>query len=340
MWIGLHRQGVEVNVMTQGDTLFAQKFKEEGINIIDHYPGKKVDTKSIKLIKQLLEDEKYDILHLIRGHGLSNGVLASRGLPTKVITYIGSTSLYWHDPTSYISQLSPRVDKIHCLSYDVEQHVKNQLFINKDKTFTIHKGYNPEWFSNVKPANLSHLNLPEDAIVISCLAHVRRVKGIPYLIEAMRFLQSEKNIHLLLLGENTDSPEIMELIENSPMKDNIHIFGDRDDAINYLAASDIYVQPSIREGLGRAIMEAMSLEKPIIITDAGGCTELIENEKSGLIVPVKNAKAIAGAIERLIHNKDLRNKLKRNARLRITTQFNANITVDKMYSFYKELIQK
>jgi len=340
MWIGLKKQGIEIDLITHGNSYFANKFKKEGIHVIDHYPSKKVSLESIKLIKDVLKKGKYDILHLTKGHGLSNGVLAAKGIPVKVITYIGSKSLYWHDPTTWISQLSPRVDKIHCVSHNIEQHVKKQILFRKKKTFTIHKGYNPDWFSAIKPIDLTEYNIPKDAFVICCLARHTKVKGIPYLVEAMKFLPKNKNIHLLILGTYTNGKDMADIIAKHPYKNNIHALGRLKNALDFLAASHIYVQPSLSEGLGRAILEAMSLEKPTIITNAGGCTELIENEKSGIIVPVKNAKAISEAILRLYKDKELRTKLGKNAKNRVITDFHTNTTVEKMYHFYKQLAEK
>lgn len=340
MWIGLHKAGVEIDIMTQADTKFGKRFQEEGIHVIDFFPERKISMKAIKLLRSLILENKYDILHLIEGYAVSNGIEAAKGMSVKVITYIGSTSLYWHDPMAYLTHLSPRVDRIICVSNNVRKHIQKQLFRNKNKAITIYKGYDPEWFSKAKEINLEPYGIPKDAFVVTCIANVRRVKGIPFLIEAFSKLPKNENIHLVLVGEKMDGAETTSLIDKFKLKEEVHTFGIREDVIDFIKSTDVYVQPSIREGLGRAITEAMSLGKPTIITNSGGSTELINDGENGLIVPIKNPDAIAKSILKLRQHKEFRDEIGRNAKRRITEKFHVKHTVSNTILLYQTLTKK
>ena len=337
--IGLKKRGLEVDVMTPHKSSSYHLYKKNGIDVIDFEPTKKFDFKAIFFIRKLIKDKGYDLLYLVRGKGITNGILASIGLPVKVVTYLGSTSFYWYDPTAYLTHLNPRVDKIVCISHDVKNHLQKQ-FVKKHKLVAIHKGFNINTLTNVTVFSKKELGLPDESFLVSCLGRSNRVKGIRYLIEAAQYLDKNSNIHIVIVGINSKLKDYQSLRNNSPARDRIHFFGFRPDAIRITATSDLYVQPSLNEGLGRAIMEAMGFGIAPIITDAGGCTELIENGKSGLIVPVKDPKAIADAITYLYNNPELKEKMGRNAKERIMNHFSIDNTADKLFNLFSELIKK
>ena len=139
-----------------------------------------------------------------------------------------------------------------------------------------------------------------------------------------------------MIGNNCDKPAILSLIEKSPLKDNIHVLGSRKDAISLIKGADIYAQTSTSEGFGRAISEAMCVKKPIVMTDAGGCTELIDAQ-SGIVVKNKSPKAIAEGILRLANDAGLRLKMGENAYQRILKTYHVDKTVDETLALYEEL---
>jgi L-malate glycosyltransferase len=335
--IGLAKRGVEVSVMTPRKSDCTPLYEKNSIEVIDFEPKQKIDFDAIKFIRKLIKERRYDLIYLIRGKGISNGIAASYGLPIKVVTYLGSTSFYWHDPSALLTHLNPRVDKIVCLSRDVERHLHTQL-ISKRKTRVIHKGYNPQWISDVTPIDLEPFGIPKGSFVVSCLARKSKVKGIEYLINAVQYLPKDSNIHIVIVGGSIDSEMYQKLKMSSPEASRIHLIGFRADAIRYIAASQLYVQSSLNEGLGRAIIEAMALGVAPIITDAGGCTELLIDGESGLIVPIKNPKAIADAITKLYNNNKLRLSIGAAAKAHLQKDFSIDKTVDKFYSLFKELV--
>ncbi|MBD3638795.1 MAG: glycosyltransferase family 4 protein [Crocinitomicaceae bacterium] len=343
IFIGLKKLGLDVHIMTYGDCEYAQRFKDVGIKVIDFHPQAKFDKEEQQFIRETLEKEQYDIIHLFNSRAIIHGIRAAKGLDTKVVLYRGySGNIHWYDPTAYLKFLHPRVDAIMCNSLGVEEIIRRQKLYNKQKAVTINKGHRPEWYSGVEPSNIrEEFNIPEDAFLLINVANNRRMKGIPYLLKAMNELPEGLNIHLILLGKRMDTPENMEIINDGPYKDNIHLPGFRPDALSVVASSDVFVLPSIMgESITKSVIEAMSLEKAPIITDIAGNVELVEDGESGLVVPKKDHTALAEAILKLYEDRTLTKKLAENAKLRIQTELSTDKTITKVKELYEELLEK
>jgi glycosyltransferase involved in cell wall biosynthesis len=335
---GLHNQGIEVDVMIPEHSFYIEVFRGMGIRVIPAHPRKKFSIKTIMLIRKEYWQRRYHIIHLFNTRAIVNGSLAAIGLPIKVIAYRGAAGIYWYDPTAWWSHLNPRIDVLICNSYYVQQHMKHQLFCRPQKAVMIHKGMDIDWFSHIRPIQRMALGIPEQAIIVGCVANVRRIKGVPYLIKATYHLNPELPVHILLVGEGMDSRGNLRLIESSPFKDRIHIAGFRKDVYEVIAACDIYIQPSLSESLSRSVMEAMCLGLPCIVSDIGGLVELVEHEKSGLIVERGNPGAIADAIEQLANDPDKRKTFASEAMLRMKSAFSVENMVLNTRKLYEKIL--
>jgi len=334
----LKSKGINIKVIGFYDDKIKDFFDDKGINNSNIFPKSPIDKQYINDVKNIIVNENIDILHVLDGKSLRNCVLAVKKEKVKLITYFGSASLYWHDLSSYLTYLNPRVDKIICNSFYVFNHVKKQLFKkNKKKVIKIYKGYNPNWFTNIDPFDYSSLGIPKNAIVVTLAGTNTKNKRITDFIKSSKFLSTKKEVHYVIIGKFTKDRGLEKYKNQSPLRNNIHILGLRTDAISLIKGSDIYVQTSLSEGFGRAISEAMSVGKPIIMTDAGGCTELID-ETSGIITPIKNPIVIGEAISSLVNNDELRIQMGINAKLRMENRYHIDDTVDDTYELYQQLL--
>jgi len=336
--IGLKKRGVDITVMSHFSNEILNYFQKANVPVIEDYPATKVDLEYVKRVRKIIVENNYNIVHVYSGIITRNVVIATKGLPVKVIAYMGSVSLHWHDPSAYLTYLSSRNDKIICNSNYVFEHVRKQLFgKRKQKAVRIYKGYSPDWFSTVEAYDYKSIGINKNAIIVCMAATYLKVKGVQFFIESSYYLETTKEVHYVLLGGNCDNKEILNLVEKSPIKNNIHVLGHREDVISLIKGADIYAQTSLKEGFGRAISEAMCVGKPIIMTNAGGCTELID-EKSGIIVPVKNSKAIGGAISKLVEDNGLRSDMGIAAKERIETVYNIDKTIKETNDLYDSLM--
>ena len=337
---GLHQKGISILLVGNISEEVEAHLITLQINYKKIFPQNKIDSKYIKDFKQLIKEHQIDLVHFVDGKSARSGLIALKNTSIKSVIYFGSGSLHWYDPSSYLTYLNPTIDAIICNSQFVYHHVRKQLFgKQKDRAVQIYKGYNPAWFENKPAKDLSEFGIPKDAIVVCLIGNHRKIKGTKYFLQSSYYLESKKNIHYVLIGENTENSFFQSIKSKSPIADKIHILGHRSDVISILKSVDIYVQTSLEEGFGRAISEAMSVGKPIVMTNAGGCTELIDKE-SGMITPLKNPKEIGKAISTLINDDELRNKMGINAKKRIETVYHINDTIEGTLSLYKRLLNQ
>ena len=158
-------------------------------------------------------------------------------------------------------------------------------------------------------------------------------KGQYYLIEAMKKLaQTHPDIHLLLLGKGKD--EAAYKIQAKELN-NITFEGFVENVADYIQVLDLFVFPSLHEGLGSILFDVMQAKVPIIATDTGGIPDIIENKKNGLLVPIKDSEAIYQAILSLYHD-----SAKRQALAEASYENIDNFSAKNMALRYIKLYQK
>ena len=339
--IGLKQQGLDVEVMTQGQCWYAERMRSFGIRIHDFTPARKFSLEGIRRIRAVLKAGKHDVIHLFNNKAIVSGIFGSLGLPTKVVTYRGQTgNIYWYDPSCYLTHLSPRVDKIVCVANAVRDDLRNQM-LDKSKPVTIYKGHDLDWYEQTKPADLSEFGIPDDAFVLGCVANNRPRKGVRVLIESTRYLPVDLPIHILLVGSGMDSPKIRELIDASPMADRIHALGYREDIPALISACSASVLPATkREGLPKTVIESMVYGIPPIVSATGGSPELVVHGESGLVVPPSDPHGLAAAIVEMASDKDRRAEWGKNARERIRSHFNVRDSIRQHRELYETLTGK
>jgi glycosyltransferase involved in cell wall biosynthesis len=338
---GLHGRGCGMAAICPPGSHAAEVLREAGVHMPDVAIVKRLDIAGIRGLRKELVRGGYDILHAFGNRGLQNGILASRGLPTRLVAYrgrVGNVSFF--DPFSWMRHLNPRLDRLICVSDAVRDFYLGMrpAFLRgpAERFVRIYKGHDLAWYDE-PPANLRDFGIPEGAFVVSCVANYRPHKGIDYLVGAMADLPRDWPVHLLLVGNMSD-PNLDRTIAALPAPERIHRIGYRSDAPLFAAASDVFVLPStIPEGLPRSVIEAMAYRRACIVTNFGGGAELVVDGISGLQVPPGDARAIADAIARLYEDDALRARIGEAARQRIGTSFNIEQTIEETLAVYRGL---
>jgi glycosyltransferase involved in cell wall biosynthesis len=291
-------------------------------------------------LRELLTEGDFDLLHCTYSKAITNGIIAARGIRVKFVTYYGSLSLHWHDPSAWLAFLNPRIDRIICASDAVEAHVKKQLPVKRrDRTVRIYRGYDPSWLEGIKPVSREALGVSAADFLICTVGNLRKVKGVKYLIEAIRYIPEDIPVKILLVGSGTDSEETRRLVRKTGRADSFILQGHVPLSPAYVAPCDLYIQPSLSEGLGRAISEAMCLARPVIVTDGGGAKEFFAAGDNGLVVKKRSPRAIAEAVTDCYKNRNSLSLMGNKARESIMTTFNFKHTVSKTYDVYCDLIK-
>lgn len=343
-FVGLHRAGVDVTVVCPPVVENRRMLAAAGVRLLDLEFRGQLDLAGIRRLRAELAGGRYDILHVFSNKALQNGLIAVRGLPVRLVAYRGIVgNVSFASPVSWLRFLNPRIDRIVCVCDAVRDHFLHMrpsfLRMPPTRPVTIYKGHSLDWYTAV-PADLRTVGIPPDAFVIVCVANYRPRKGIEVLVDALAELPRDQPAHLLLVG-HMDAPRLAKHIAESPVKDRIHRVGHRRDAPALAAACHVFVLPSIkREGLARSLIEAMAYGVAPVVTDCGGNPELVVDGVSGLVVPVGDSGAIAGAIERLYRNPELRLQLGAAARTRIGSDFRIENTVEQTLALYRGLVAR
>jgi len=336
---GLHQKDVDITVVTSKPTPETIDLEREGIKIIYLPLENKLCRLTRERLRQILLEGCFDILHFTYGKAATIGLLAGSGLNLKIVGYYGSLSLHWYDPSAWFAFLNPRIDKIICPSNAVRAHIKKQLNANRrNRIVRIYRGYDPSWFDNVEPVTRESMGVSPDDFLICTVGNLRKVKGIKYLIKAVEHLPHDIPLKILLVGSGTDSPEIRRLTEATGRPECFLLQGHVPVSPSYIVSCDLYIQPSLSEGLGRAISEAMCLAKPVIVTDGGGAKEFFEDGNNGFVVRRGSHEAITDAIKECYDNRKILHLVGLKARESMLNKFNHRHMVNMTYDLYQELI--
>jgi len=338
IYVSLAKAGHNVTVMTNKESKYIQRFLEHNVKVIETEHKKKIDFKIIKKVKEVIKEAKIDIVFATSSRTIPNAIFACIGTKVKLVAYRGTTGgMYRHDPSAYINILNPRVDAVICVAEAIKTHLEKQVFTSSKKIVTIQKGHDESWY-NQNSLDLKEFGTNTDNFNIVCVANVRPHKGLIYAIEATKYLSDIKDLHLLLIGSKMSEEPYLSAIENSGMKDRIHLTGYRHDVPDIMAACDLLIQPSIREGLPRVALESIASGTPIVASNNEGNMEVVDDGFNGYLVPIKDSKAIAQKVRKLYNEPEKLQELSNNCIHKIQNEMSHKTTVKKYIDFFESLL--
>jgi glycosyltransferase involved in cell wall biosynthesis len=170
--------------------------------------------------------------------------------------------------------------------------------------------------------------------LVLAVARLDPQKGHRHLLEAAREVPQAV---FALAGDGPERAELENLAARLGIRDRVRFLGDRSDIPDLLAACDVFVLPSLYEGLPISVLEAMAAERPVVATAIGGTDEVVTDGVSGLLVPPADPDAIASALRRLLGDDGLRARLASAGRARATTEFSADRMVRRVTELYEQL---
>lgn len=228
----------------------------------------------------------------------------------------------------------PRAESIRCVS----QRLKKQLideFGTKEEKITV-----VPVFTKIRNQELG-IRKESDKIIFLTVGRLVPVKNISLQIRALsEVIKKHKNIELLIAGDGIESRKLKVESRKLKVENNVKFLGWVDSLEKYYSQADVFLLTSNYEGWGLAVIEAAMYGLPIIMTDVGCAGEMIKDNDSGLVIPIRDQRALEEAMIRLIEDKDLRNKISQNAKKAIE-KLPSNEETLNLYkeSWNKSLIQ-
>lgn len=184
----------------------------------------------------------------------------------------------------------------------------------------------------------AELDIPASAPLVCTVANLRAEKGLHNLILAADVVRrSFSDVRFLLVGQGRMERQLRELARQLRLERTVVFVGYRTDAPRIAAACDVFAMSSIHEGLSIALIEAMALGRPAVVTDAGGLPEVVTDGREGFVVPADDPGAMADRIVKLIEDPSLRARMGQAGRER-SHAFDIRTAVQRMEQVYEELL--
>jgi glycosyltransferase involved in cell wall biosynthesis len=181
------------------------------------------------------------------------------------------------------------------------------------------------------------LGLPKEIAVIGTVARLVQRKGIDVLLRAFGLLRPSHQAHLVVVGDGPCGEELRALAHELGIEDYISWLGFQANPIRSLQAMDVFALPSRLEGSPNAVLEAMATGLPIVATNIGGVVDLVEEGRTGFLIPPDNPGSLAVALDRLLRNPSLRADLGCRARKRAAKAFSLPGNVSRLMDLYLAL---
>ncbi len=327
----------------------AKKIKNNRIKVYELHKKKGNDFLISIRLGKLLQLEQIDIIHSNNWSTFVESVLAKLYARKNIKLMYTQHGMEMNDFESKAKRFF-RNRLRQCLFFFLDQCIAVSLatkkFINKEWIVPekdVRLIYNGVDFSELKvdsnKKNKLRLSfgIKENEIVIGSVGRLMKVKNYPLLIKAVSLLyQKNKKVKLLFVGNGPEKNHLNAIAEQMKLENNIIFAGQRDDVTELLSIMDIFVLPSISEGISLALLEAMAAGLPVIATSVGGNKEIIQDGINGLLVESDNEKELFKAMQLIISEKKINEQIRKNGLLRVKSIF----SLDRMVKDYQIIYLK
>jgi len=332
----------DVHVVSLSPGSSVRKLAREGIPVavIDE-PDDAIATGALAA---LLTDLRPDVIHnhMYRAELVGTRAAIALGEVGRPRPYIVSTvhsSRIRSEEDRYVLRLlTPRMDRLIAVSRSIAEKLRHE---GRDTApiSLIHNGVDLSRYDQQEPCCTlrEEYDLPADGPIVGVVARLEPEKGHPTLLEAWPLVVAAvPDATLLVVGEGSRREALEAMALELGVADRVVFTGRRDDMPAVTAALDVAVLPSYREALGLSVLEAMALSRPVVASNVGGIPEMIDDGRTGLLVPPHDAEALAAAIIRLLRDHPLADTLARAGHDLVHQRFCIELMVRAVEDIYDE----
>jgi glycosyltransferase involved in cell wall biosynthesis len=226
------------------------------------------------------------------------------------------------------------------ISQQVKEHLISDFKLDAAKITVINNGIDTKNFGDFSARNDLRQKLGiNDAVLVGIIARLSDVKGHIYLIQAIKkVINSYPAVKLLIIGQGKMKERLIKQVDDLGIRDNVLFIPEVKNTRDMLAVMDIFVMPSLQEGLGLALMEAMAQGLAVIGSSVGGINSLIQDKVYGLLVTPADVAGLTEAIIKLLNDRSLRQDLGIKARKFIMDNFSKEKMVDQTERVYNQCL--
>jgi glycosyltransferase involved in cell wall biosynthesis len=313
------------------------------------------DLKTFVLLWRLIRRHKPHIVHT---HTSKAGVLG------RLAAWLARVPIIIHKPHGHVfyGHFGPRLSRLFLFIERLLGGITDHLValtpieardyltlkvVKADKISIIHSGVELNRYhitAKRRQQKKKELGVPADSLVVGYVGWLTLIKGGTYLVSAMARVAKKYPKSLLVLvgkGDDLDDEEmrLKEQVKNLGIGDKVRFLGWRSDVEEIMGCFDVFVLPSLNEGMGRVLVEAMAAGLPIVASRVGGIPDLIKDGENGLLISAANAPALAQAIADLLADKKKRKRMGEAGKKRCR-QFSSEVMVAQINNLYTALVEK
>lgn len=338
----LKKRGYPFLFVVQPEGPLHLKASEEGLPVFPLRIRSELDLAAVFRLARLMRKHGCSLAHFHDAHAVSVGSLACSlaRTPIRVI----SRRVDFPLKKNFLSRrkYTKNIDAIIAISEGVKE-VLVKGGIAPELVEVIPSGIDFSPFENVGSRDFlrREFSFSPDDFLVGIVAHLEDHKGHKYLIEATKILKEQTSkIKVIVVGKGSLRMELDKQAKQLEVEDLVFFLGFREDVPQILASLDLFVLSSYLEGMGSSILDAMASRLPVVATKVGGIPEVVIHGKTGLLISPRNPEALAQAILKLFHDRELTRKMGEKGYEIVHQRFSAEAMACRIIELYEKLASK
>ena len=294
---------------------------------------------------RFLRVQRPDVVHTHLIHGDLYGTLAARlaGVPHVVSTKHNDDAFRQRGFYAWLDRTLARYQNhIITISHHLRRFYVEVERLPADKISTIHYGLDPGAFLQGVGEGADvrvELGMPADVPLVGVVSRLTEQKGHAYLLDAFaEVIQALPSAHLLVVGDGELRPALERQTARLGLQDSVTFAGRREDVPRIMMALDVLVMPSLWEGFGLVLLEAMAAGKPVVASRVSAIPEIVVDGEMGVLVSPKDQDSLAEAMIKLLQNPVLAREMGRKGRERLEKEFGVEKMVKETESMYAQML--
>ena len=340
---GLHTGGHRTRVVCPPNSELEQRCRDQGIPVLPLKMRGEADLTAIDRLRRWIREETPDLVHTHTAHAHTLGGLARWGLGPLCVAQRRVPFSILRSGTPIVTPWKYRrlADHLIAISEQVARVLEGDE-IPADHITVIPDGVPPLPEPKISPTQWrQQFRIPDQGLLIGSVGQLSREKGHVHLIEALTHLDHRSQpVQLVLVGEGPEKLALSERARALGMHGRVHFTGFQSDVSSATHALDLYVQPSLEEGLGTSILDALQACRPVVASQVGGIPEVIIDGETGRLAPAANPAQLAEAIDSLLDDREGAITLARAGQQRATQHYSQTALIDGNLQLYTRLLQE
>lgn len=324
--------------------------RRAGITFFPVDMSRKVNFKTIGHLSRLISAHQIHIVHSMGARADFFARMACRNNPSTAVVCTVAMLVDGFDvpfPKKAVYKIADSYSAKYVTQYITVSKALKEVLIKKrripaDKIRVIYNGveldqYNPNL--QISDEVRQSLEISDDYPIVGTIGRLVYQKGLTYFLEAAQYVNSEKqHVRFVIVGGGPEEGKLKRLAYDLGISHLCTFTGSRFDIAELLSTFDVFVLSSLLEGFPRVVIEAMAMARPIVATDISGVREQLRNNETGLLVPPADSKTLAGAILKILNDRERAERLGQEARKCAERKFNLQFTLTNIEDLYDRIL--